>query len=255
MKIRPKVLATAVAAFLPLAGASAAKTVPVKVLLIGDSLSVGGFGDGMQASLLRQYGAANVAIFASCGSSPEDWLNGGFVTNCGYRQTTPNGAPLLYEYHDGKRPRPVKTPKLRKLLGLYQPEVVIVQLGTNWMDALAETSQPDAAHYRGIVKDFVRELRRGNPAVRIFWVLPPASSKYPERVHIEVEDWINEVSRQVAFFTINSRNLTGSYRPGRTGGDGVHFTDTAGRAWARGVHAKFLTAMKSLALAPAAPAP
>jgi len=253
--VRALLLAMAVTVPLlePLA-AVAAGPLPVKVMLIGDSLSVGGFGDGMQASLLRRYGTNNVAIFASCGSSPEDWLSGTFVTNCGYRQTTPSGA-MLYEYHDGRRPRPVKTPKLRELLRHYRPEIVIVQQGTNWMDALAATTKPDAAHYRRIILDFVREIRRGNPSAQIFWVLPPSSSKYPARVHEDVESWINEVSRQQGFFTINSRNITGPYRDGRTGGDGVHYTDAAGRAWARGANTKFLAGLKSLALAPAASSP
>lgn len=238
----------------PLAAASPDGPAPVKVMLIGDSLSVGGFGDGMQASLIRGFGKNNVAIFASCGSSPEDWLSGDFVTNCGYRQTTPAGS-LLYEYQNGKRPRPVKTPKLRELLRHYRPQTVIVQQGTNWMDALAAAPSSDAAHYRGIVRDFVRELRRGNPSAQIFWVLPPSSSKYPARVHDDVEDWINEASRQQGFYTISSRKITGAYRDGRTGGDGVHYTDAAGRAWARGAYAKFLAGLKSLALAPDTSAP
>jgi lysophospholipase L1-like esterase len=250
VKTRLKFLLAMLAVFVPLRGMTAAESLPVKVLLIGDSLSVGGFGDGMQESLLRKYGAQNVAIFASCGSSPEDWLKGDFVTNCGYRQTTPRGS-LLYDYHDGKRPRPVKTPKLRKLVGLYRPEIVIVQLGTNWMDALAETSAPDAGRYRGIITEFVRELRRGNPAVKVFWVLPPSSAKYPARVHAEVEQWINDASRQMGFFTVNSRTLTGAYRAGRSGGDGVHYTEAAGRAWARGVSSKITTSLKGLALVPA----
>jgi hypothetical protein len=237
----------------PLA-AVAADPLPVKVMLIGDSLSVGGFGDGMQAALIRRYGKNNVAIFASCGSSPEDWLSGDFVTNCGYRQTTPMGA-MLYEYQDGKRPRPVRTPKLRELFRHYRPEIVIVQQGTNWMDALMGTSTPDAARYQGIIRDFVRELRRGNPSAQIFWVLPPSSSQYQARVHDDVENWINEVSRQQGFYTINSRKITGLYRDGRTGGDGVHYTDAAGRAWARGAYTKFVAGLKSLALAPASPSP
>jgi len=233
---------------MPLAGLSAAAPIPVKVLLIGDSLSVGGFGDGMEASLLRKYGERQVAIFASCGSSPEDWMSGDFVTNCGYRQTTPSGR-ILHEYENGVRPRPVRTPKLRKLLGHYQPEMVIVQQGTNWMDALAETSHPDAARYRRIIADFVGELRRGNSAVSIFWILPPASAKYPARVHEAVEGWINKAARKMGFYTVNSRIITGPYRDGRTGGDGVHYTDAAGRAWARGAYAKFSAAQRALPLA------
>jgi len=233
----------------PLAAASAGTRIPVKVMLIGDSLSVGGFGDAMQASLLGKYGSPQVAVFASCGSSPEDWLSGDFVTNCGYRQTTPASKPMLLEYQNGVRPRPVKTPKLRKLLGHYRPEIVIVQQGTNWMDALAETGRPDAARYRRIIAEFIKELRRGNPAVTIFWVLPPASSKYPPRVHEEVDGWINEASRKMGFYTINSRAITKAYRDGRTGGDGVHYTDATGGSWARGVFGKFDRALKALPLA------
>lgn len=229
---------------------SAAADQPVSVLLIGDSLSVGGFGDGMQEALLRRYGVSQVAIFASCGSSPEDWLKGGFVTNCGYRQTTPRGR-ILHEYRDGKRPRPVRTPKLRKVLGHYRPEIVIVQQGTNWMDALAAAARPDEAHYRGIIRDFVRELRRARPSVQIFWVMPPASSRYPQRVHEEVEHWINDVSRSEGFFTVNSRRITGPYHDGKSGGDGVHYSDAAGRSWARGVMGKLGAGPKSSGLAPA----
>ena len=233
----------------PLSAASAGARIPVKVMLIGDSLTVGGFGDGMQDSLLKKYGPQQVAIFASCGSSPEDWLSGDFVTNCGYRQTTPASESMLLEYENGVRPRPVKTPKLRKLLGLYRPEIVIVQQGTNWMDAIAATDRPDAARYRRIIADFIQELRRGNPAMTIFWVLPPASSKYPPRVHEDVDGWINEASRKMGFYTINSRVLTKAYRDGRTGGDGVHYSDAAGGAWARAVFGKFVRALKALPLA------
>lgn len=239
---------------MPLSAASAAGQTPVKVMLIGDSLSVGGFGDGMQDSLIRKYGEQNVAIFASCGSSPEDWLSGDFVTNCGYRQTTPSGR-VLCEYHNGVRPRPVRTPKLRTLLGHYRPEIVIIQQGTNWMDALAADEQPDAARYRRIIEEFIEELRRGNPSAVIFWVLPPSSSKYPPRVHDQVDRWINGASRKMAFYTINSRRMTGSYRDGRTGGDGVHYSDGAGQAWARAAYRKIADGLRALALAPAPTGP
>jgi hypothetical protein len=242
-------IAVVVSILSPLAAAPVGARIPVKVMLIGDSLSVGGFGDVMEKFLLKKYGSQQVAIFASCGSSPEDWLSGDFVTSCGYRQTTPGSKPMLLEYENGVRPRPVRTPKVRALLGHYRPETVIVQQGTNWMDALAANGRPDAARYRRIIADFIKELRRGNPAVTIFWVLPPASSKYPPRVHEEVDGWINEASRKMGFYTINSRTLTKAYRDGRTGGDGVHYSDAAAGAWARGVYGKFDKALKALPLA------
>ena len=255
MRVPGVFIAVVVSILSPLAAAPDGARIPVKVMLIGDSLSVGGFGDVMENLLLKKYGSQQVAIFASCGSSPEDWLSGNFVTNCGYRQTTPGGGTMLLEYQNGVRPRPVKTPKVRALLGRYRPEIIIVQQGTNWMDALAATARPDAARYRRIIAEFIKELRRGNPAVTIFWVLPPASSKYPPRVHEEVDGWINEASRKMGFYTINSRALTKAYRDGRTGGDGVHYTDAAGGSWARGVYGKFDKALKSLPLAGSAAGP
>ena len=255
MRVPGVFIAVVVSILSPLAAAPDGARIPVKVMLIGDSLSVGGFGDVMENLLLKKYGSQQVAIFASCGSSPEDWLSGNFVTNCGYRQTTPGGGTMLLEYQNGVRPRPVKTPKVRALLGRYRPEIIIVQQGTNWMDALAATARPDAARYRRIIAEFIKELRRGNPAVTIFWVLPPASSKYPPRVHEEVDGWINEASRKMGFYTINSRALTKAYRDGRTGGDGVHYTDAAGGSWARGVYGKFDRAVKALPLAGSAARP
>lgn len=244
-----KALVAMTSLLIPFLPASAgAAPVPVKAMLIGDSLSVGGFGRAMQESLRRRFGKDGVCVFASCGSSPEDWTKGGFVTRCGYRQTTPS-QEMLYEYQNGKRPRPVKTPKLRDIMARYRPGIVIVQLGTNWMDKLAEPSHPSEAHYRGVIRDFIREVSRHGSAA-VFWVLPPASAAYPQSVHAEVEQWINEESRKLGFYTVNSRTLTAPYRRGVTGGDGVHYSDSAGEAWARGVSGKIFQALQSLNLAP-----
>ena len=240
-------IVAAVLLSVPLHGAMSGP-VPVKVLLVGDSLSVGGFGATMQEALIREYGKSNVCVFASCGSSPEDWLRGGYVTKCGYRETTP-AETILHQYRNGVRPRPVKTPKLRELLARYRPAIAIVQLGTNWMDQLAETRSPAAAHYGKIIRDFVKELRRNNKNLLVFWVLPPASSSYPLAVHGQVEGWINAESRRLGFYTINSRSLTAPYRRGKTGGDGVHYNDAAARVWARYVMNKFSWALQSLGLA------
>src|SRR5262249_46372615 len=57
-----------------------------KVLMIGDSLSVAKFGDVIRDFLVSTCGTRNVAVFASCGSSPENWLRSEptFFTKCGY---------------------------------------------------------------------------------------------------------------------------------------------------------------------------
>ena len=246
----------AAAAFFLLAACSArAETAmspqPVKVLLIGDSLSVGPFGRALESALQARFGRGGVCLFASCGSSPEDWLPGQpvFVTKCGYRQTTPSGS-ISREYRNGKRPPPVRTPKLPAIFDAWRPQLVIVQLGTNWMDHLAAADRLDGRAYRRHIRDFVRETRRDADPV-IVWVMPPDSSKYPLRVHEAVERWIREESIPSRFRTIDSRLFTAPYRDGKTGGDGVHYGDAAGRRWARRVMGQINLLAGSLPLAPA----
>ena len=242
-------LAACVSTNLP---AASMTPLPVKVMLLGDSLSVGPFGRALESSLRRRYGDRQVGVFASCGSSPEDWLPGTpvFVTNCGYRQFLA-GQVFSREYRNGQRPPPVKTPKLPAVFRACRPELVIVQLGTNWMDGLAASSTFDANRHRRIIRDFIREVRRGaGPQASIVWVMPPASSKYPPAVHAAVEAWILEAAQAGGFRTINSRALTQPYLAGRTGGDGVHYQDAAGRRWARGVMHLLDAGTRPLPLAP-----
>jgi hypothetical protein len=94
----------------------------LRVLMVGDSLTVGGFGDAMRDYLLRRFGSNQVAVYASCGSSPEQWLRSGpnFITKCGYREQTPQET-VLYDFHNGRRPRPALTPKLEDLEAKYRP--------------------------------------------------------------------------------------------------------------------------------------
>ena len=111
MKSRPSaaaVLCLLAAGVLSPLRAEPAPAPPVKVMLIGDSLSVGPFGRALESALQARFGRDEVCVFASCGSSPEDWLpkKPVFVTNCGYRQTTPQ-ASFSHEYRNGRRPPPV----------------------------------------------------------------------------------------------------------------------------------------------------
>jgi len=84
---------------------------PPSILMIGDSLSVGKFGEVIQMHLALKH---RVAAYASCGSSPEHWLAGepDFVTKCGYRQRT-NDSDIFTDWVNGRAPRPTRTPSWR----------------------------------------------------------------------------------------------------------------------------------------------
>jgi hypothetical protein len=206
------------------------------VLMIGDSLTVGGFGEALQAYLLRRFGSNNVALYASCGSSPEHWIRSGpkFITKCGYREQTPQ-ATVFYDFQNGRRPRHALTPKLEDLVEKYHPRTVVVQLGTNWMDGFVANSPSDKSHYGKILDHFVAAIRsEPNTVNKIIWITPPDSSRYSRETQRDVKDLITDAARRNSFEIIDSSRLT-HYVLGMTGGDGVHYNSAGAKAWANQV--------------------
>jgi hypothetical protein len=210
---------------------SAMRDSTVRVLMIGDSMTVGGFGESMQDYFLRRFGRNNVAVYAACGSSPEQWLRSGpeFLTKCGYREQTPQRA-ILYDFVDGKPPQPVVTPKLEDLIGSLRPTTLVVQLGTNWMDD--GNSIGDESNYRQILDRFVAAVREGPNTVRqIIWITPPDSSRYSGEVQSSVRELIKSAAQKYSFQMIDSSRMT-HYVLGRSGSDGIHYNSEEAKQWA-----------------------
>ena len=198
---------------------------PPSVLMIGDSLSVGKFGETVQAHLALK---RRVAAYASCGSSPEHWLAGepAFVTKCGYRERTVY-SDVYIDFVNGRPPRPTRTPKLADLVRKHKPTIVVVQLGTNWMDrSLSDEQMSD------YLNRFVDEARRG-PVEKIVWIAPPDHSSL-RKVQGKVHQLIRRAATRKGFEVIDSRKVT-HYVVGKTGGDGVHYNNASSEAWARGI--------------------
>jgi hypothetical protein len=205
----------------------------IRVLMIGDSLTVGGFGEAMQDYFLKRFGRNNVAVYAACGSSPEQWLRSGpeFLTKCGYREQTPH-TTILYDFVNGIPPQPAVTPKLEDLIGSLRPTTLIVQLGTNWMDGMLGHSVGDDSNYSQILDRFVAAVHDGPNTVRqIIWITPPDSSRYSNEVKRSVRDLIKCAAQKYSFQMIDSGSMT-HYVPGRSGGDGVHYNSEEAKQWA-----------------------
>jgi GDSL-like lipase/acylhydrolase family protein len=207
-----------------------------RVLMVGDSMTVGGFGEAMQDYLLRRFGSANVAVYASCGSSPEHWIRSGpnFVTKCGYREQTPRSS-ILRDFQNGKQPEPAVTPKLEDLVEAFHPTTVIVQLGTNWMDGMAPQSATGQSTYSQILDRFVAAVHSApNTVRRIIWITPPDASLYSREVKASVTNLIKAAAQRDVFATIDSNSMT-HYIPGKSGGDGVHYNSEEAKQWANRV--------------------
>jgi hypothetical protein len=196
---------------------------PPSILMVGDSLSVGKFGEVVQGHLAQKY---PVAAYASCGSSPEHWITGEpeFITKCGYRQHTFD-SDVFRDFVNGKPPRPTLTPKLTRLINKYKPTILIVQLGTNWMDRTLTDGQMS-----DYLDRFVREARHGS-VQQIIWIAPPDSSRL-RKTQGRVHTVIRQAARRDGFQVVDSRDFT-HYVAGKTGGDGIHYNSEASEAWAR----------------------
>jgi hypothetical protein len=188
--------------------------------MVGDSLSAGKFGEVLQAHLEKKY--PGVAAYASCGSSPEHWLREepDFTSKCGYREWT-----KYRQIFQDTTPRGVRTPKIETLVERHKPTVVVIQLGTNWMDRnLSEEQMND------YLDRLVQAARRGGTVQKVIWITPPDSSKL-RRVQGKVQRLIRNAARRDRFEIVDSLSVT-HYQVGKTGGDGIHYNSESSQAWA-----------------------
>src|SRR2546430_2087385 len=108
-----------------------------------------------------------------------------------------------------------------------KPTILVVQLGTNWMDRnLSDEQMTD------YLSRFVEEARRGT-VEKIVWIAPPDSSRL-RKVQGRVHQLLRRVAGRKNFDIIDSRNVT-HYVMGKTGGDGIHYNSESSEAWARGI--------------------
>lgn len=204
-----------------------------RVLMVGDSMTVGGFGEAMELYLVKRFGSNKVAVYGSCGSSPEHWLRSGpnYITKCGYREQTPSSS-ILYDFQGDKQPQEKVTPKLEDLVARFHPATVIVQLGTNWMDSFPANSRNDESNYGRILDRFVDAVHTEPNTVRsIIWITPPDSSRYSSETQRIIKDLIKNAARRNSFAVIDSDRMT-HYVAGKSGGDGVHYNSEEAKLWA-----------------------
>lgn len=193
-----------------------------RVLHIGDSHTVGIYGQEMDR-LLRSSGA-KIETYGSAGSSPRWWLTGQ-VTRSGFFSRDSEGTTV--QPANWRDPHP--TPKFKDLAGRFQPNIVMISLGANLINADGAT-----------IERQMRELADQAKATgaRIIWVGPPdgRESIKPDSKQAELYRHLERVAHEYGSF-IDSRPLT-EYPA--SGGDGVHYWGKEGsriaREWANEVY-------------------
>ncbi len=195
---------------------------PPSILMVGDSLSVGKFGEVIQTHFEQKN--YPVSVYASCGSSPEHWLRGepDFYTKCGYRQHTGN-SDVFSDFVNGRPPRRTRTPKIESLIEKLKPTVVIVQLGTNWMDRSLSEPQMESYLHR-----FLKAAKHA-PVRRVIWITPPDSYRF-RNVQGRFSQLIRDVAKNEQVLIVESKT---HYKMGKTGNDGIHYNAESSQAWAQ----------------------
>ena len=170
------------------------------ILLMGDSHSVGPFGKTLDSGL-RKLPDTSVRTIASCGSIIR-WFYTGTPTSCGSLQID----------ESGKATEAVKapTPLLKEVLAEKTPDLVIVELGANYM-----IGYPEATLTRDVER-LLGDLE--TTGAKCLWVSPPDSRKYRE----ERKDLVLRLEKLVSGRCQWFDSIHHTHYPD-TGGDGVHY--------------------------------
>ncbi|MGV3524324.1 MAG: SGNH/GDSL hydrolase family protein [Candidatus Sericytochromatia bacterium] len=192
-------------------------TVGTRVLILGDSQTVGPYGKSID-ELARATGAT-VSTHASWGASPAWFVNGNETYKYWSRNAEGQEATQMH----------AKTPVLTDLLASHRPDVVVVTLGGNLIAGNA--SQADVTRQVSEIGNAVSAS-----GARLVWVGPP---KYDPKTRSPevVEQLYQKLGNIVPEFgtLVDSRPHVEAY----AGTDGLHYSGPEGERiageWAAGV--------------------
>ena len=219
-----------------------------RVLILGDSLGLCGFGKTLDSRLRKTPAIGAVYTYLACGTVPISWLKTGPLarahTACGYWSIEgKSGEPAAelrdtYGMQHAKKPDSHVVPKIENLLEEHKPDILVIQNGTNLLSLFSDgkTILPSRhdAQIRTYLNPLMHFLAEKAPTVKkIYWVGPPVSG----RVTPEVQDFLLQRlgSYDCPFLNvIDSRTLIKfPYR--NTMADKEHFIGRDMDAWAEAV--------------------
>jgi len=222
---------------------------PLTVLILGDSLSLCGFGESLDKKFRRYSQVKSTFTYMACGTIPVSWLKQKPFTNaktyCGFWsiESVPDVAKPkefqdTYGMRRGYRPKPHPVPKLDDLLSTIRPDILVMQTGNNILSLFRDGKTVLPARHGPILKRLiapflVEALKASSTLQRIYWVASPTSG----RVSKGVQDFVVEQVRLLStgeVTVIDSRPLV-SYPYRHMAPDREHFFGAQMDQWAEGV--------------------
>jgi len=231
------------AAFLPFDGRLEAAASKAKILYLGDSLSIGAFGQTFDAAL-RSSGF-HVHTVVAGGASPYYWLKNYQPLPCtiGFWEKSEESE---------KRVGYVRAvPKIEDLISTTKPNVVVVQTGINLYATLRSKRRPkeeNVAEVCSLIDQMCYAIADGGAVA--YWVLPPHSheERYSKDLQDELASLMRGVVEKYEGAVFDSQKVTHFVDP-YPATDGIHYGPVEARGWAEKVSSHFNEFME---VAPAA---
>src|SRR6476620_3634687 len=222
------------------------------VLILGDSLGLCGFSKRLDQKFRADPRVKSVFTYCTCGTNPLSWLKekpyAHVQTHCGYWSVKSRpDSHAIKELRDtdvtpsGHRPTSHTVPKLDDLLATIQPDIVVMQTGSNLFGLFSgrQKVKPDrdGPMLRKYLMPFVKKAITPPSKLRkIYWVAPPISG----RVSGEVQEFVfDQTQKGIGSVTqlIDSRKLI-SYPYRHMEPDKEHFVGEDMNRWADKVFAE-----------------
>ena len=220
----------------------------LKVLILGDSLALCGFGKRLDERFRESPLTKATVTYLACGTNPLSWLKErpytNVKTNCGYVSIESIGNGLVKQVEDvwgmrrGHSPGSHPVPKLEDLLVTFQPDILVMQTGTNLFELFADRKTVIPNRHGPALRTYLapfisKAVKSPSPLRKIYWVASPTSG----RVSKEVQDFVLQQTRADighAAHVIDSRTLV-AYPYRHMEPDKEHFLGEEMDQWADGV--------------------
>ncbi len=209
-----------------------------RVLYLGDSLSIGSFGQTFDGWMRRT--GLEVHTVVAGGASPYYWLKAYQTLPCtiGFWEKSPTSERRLGYVR--------AVPKLEDLVKEHSPDVVVVQTGINLYATLRSRRRP-AEENREEVRSLIDQMcfSISKQGAHSYWILPPHSheSRYPATLQKELAKLMESVVTQYKGGVFESQEYTQFVDP-YPATDGIHYGPEEARQWAEKVSTDFSRYMK-----------
>ena len=178
----------------------------LKVVVLGDSLALCGFGKRLDERFRESPYTKATFTYLACGTNPLSWLKERPYTNikthCGFVSMESLGGGMMREVNDvygqtrGHIPGSHPVPKIEDLLATVQPDILVMQTGTNLFDLFPDHKTVHPSRHGPALRSYfvpfiTKATQRPSTLKKIYWVASPTSG----RVSKEIQDFVLQQTR------------------------------------------------------------